>query len=249
MPSPDMVMHVLGKHLSGTAITNGLAASLQAPIASAFNKGRAATSAMFTAQTGREPVRKDMLGFGQIFGLTEDHALQAMLDQVTIAAGGFWDDQLSDSIKTQLQTYFDGSETRDMLVQNIEDLVNTKLLSSGQNALSTSYFDNLSTHQIVRARNVGSYYRAKSLQATHYTLLNPHDRRTSPICNEVTQGQVYTMAGAEQTVSGILTARSTDDLKSVAPFYKAGDTVVNPMPPLHWPKCRTWPNFIFEGEE
>lgn len=94
---------------------------------------------------------------------------------------------------------------------------------------------------------MGSYYRAKSLGAKHYTLINPHDGRTSPICMAVTQGQIYTMAGAEETVSGILTASSVSDLKRVAPFYKKGDEVVNPVPPLHWPKCRTWMNFVFEG--
>jgi hypothetical protein len=243
--TPDMIMASLNNNLSSNAITSGIKYYIGPEIYQAFNNGRAASSALFAKQTGKEPMKKDLVGFGAIFGLTEDHALQALLDQLVIAAGGFWDQQLSDSIKAELVTYFAGTETRDELIAKIEAMVNARLVIGGQSSLPTSYFDNLATHQIVRARNVGSYYRAKSLQAVSYTLMNPHDRRTCPICNAVTQGQVYTMQGAEATISGILTANSVADLKAVAPFYRKGDDVVNPVPPLHWAKCRCWMNFQF----
>jgi hypothetical protein len=243
--TPDTIMSSFNENLSGNAVTNSVKYFLAPQIMQAFNNGRAASSALFTKQTGNEPMKKDLVGFGAIFGLTEDHALQALLDQLVISASGFWDQQLSDSIKAELVSYFAATETRDELIAKIEAMVNARLVIGGSSSLPTSYFDNLATHQIVRARNVGSYYRAKSLQAKSYTLMNPHDKRTCPICNAVTQGQVYTMQGAESTISGILTANTIADLKAVAPFYKKGDDVVNPVPPLHWAKCRCWMYFQF----
>jgi len=242
----ENVEYIFNTNLGYGAMTRGLASQISTPVWTAFNNGRAASSALFTKQTGRDPMQKDMVGFGAIFGLTEDHALQAMLDQITIAAGGFWDQQLSDSIKAQLEAYFAGEMTREELVLKIEEMVNARLAIGGQSSLPSSYFDNLAVHQITRARNVGAYYRAKSLGAVHYRIMNPHDRRTCPICKPVTQGQLYTMSGAEAAISGILTARSTEDLKAASPWLKVGDDPANPVPPLHWAQCRCWMEFVFE---
>ena len=153
-----------------------------------------------------------------------------------------------DEIKKQIEDILATSTSRDRAIKAIENLVNDKLSINGINALPTSYFDNLATHQIVRSRNIGSIYQASSVGSKSYTLINPRDTRTSPVCLAVTNGQVFHMADALSVAEGLIGARTMQDLRSVQPFARQGSDIgKGPVPPLHWPKCRTWMNWIFAG--
>ena len=250
LPSADEVMRVLTSQLSGDAIHGMISPVVRSPIQETFDMALASVDAMFKKQTGKEIAKKDFVGpgFGLIFGLTEQHALEALTNQLIVSAGGFFDQQLSDSIKKQIEDILATSTSRDRAIKAIENLVNDKLSINGINALPTSYFDNLATHQIVRSRNIGSIYQASSVGSKSYTLINPRDTRTSPVCLAVTNGQVFHMADALSVAEGLIGARTMQDLRSVQPFARQGSDIgKGPVPPLHWPKCRTWMNWIFAG--
>jgi hypothetical protein len=240
------IMEVLGHALSGPAIAKGIATVAKEAIAQGFQKGKDTVNHDFS-QAKKRLVRKSDLMFGAVFGLTEQHALDALTQQLMIAAGSFWDDQLQDSIKTEVEGFFSGNLTRDELSEKLMAMVNTRLVASDAGTLAKSYFDNLSVHIVNSSRNIGSTYQLKSLGVTQYTLYNPRDNRTSPICQAVTNGQVFEMAHAEDTVTAKLQARSTDDLKASVPFLTpdTASTAKGPVPPLHWPKCRTRIHGVF----
>ena len=240
------IMQVLGQALSGPAIAQGVQAAARQAIAEGFQKGKDTVNHDF-AQAKKRMVRKSDLMFGAVFGLTEQHALDALTQQLMIAAGSFWDDQLQDSIKEEVEGFFSGTITRDELSEKLMDMVNARLVASDAGTLAKSYFDNLSVHIVNSSRNIGSTYQLKSLGVTHYTLYNPRDKRTSPICQAVTNGQVYEMAHAEDTVTAKLQARSTEDLKQSVPFLtpETAGNAKGPVPPLHWPKCRTHMHGVF----
>ena len=240
------IMQVLSHSLSGPAITNTIAIVAKQAIGEAFQKGKDTVSHDF-AQAKKRSVKKSDIMFGAVFGLTEQHALQALTDQLQIAAGSFWDDQLQESIKNEVEGFFSGTITRDELAEKLMGMVNDRLLASDAGTLAKSYFDNLSVHIVNSSRNIGSTYQLKSLGVTHYTLYNPRDKRTSPICQAVTNGQVFEMVHAEDTVTAKLQARTTEDLKQSVPFLtpETAGTAKGPVPPLHWPKCRTRMHGVF----
>jgi len=246
----NQLIGILSKYMGGEAFTRLISTTAEQTVEDTFNRGKQHVNAMFRKQTGRDVQQKDLsgIGFGVIFGLTEDHAMHAVTNQLTVSAGGFWEDQLSDSLKDGLEEFFDGELSRAELAGKIETLVNNKL--SIERALPRSYFDGLSEHLITRARNIGSFYRAQNLDVKHYRLRNPNDRRTSPICAQLTKGQLFTMKGAGSIIQTILTATSLGDLKGKVPFLTP-DTAAsadNPVPPLHW-LCRTWMEYVFEQLE
>ncbi len=187
------------------------------------------------------------VSFGVIFGLTEDHAIAALKNQMMIAAGGFFDDEMSASIRREVESWFTGALTKDELSQKLTKLVNERLSIDGAKSLPGSYFDGLTEHYIVRARNVGSVYRAKALGATSYSIVNPRDSRTSGICMTLSQpGKTFPMHQAESRVEGILGARSQEQLKAVAPFLTDANAAdaEGPVPQLHW-RCRSWMKYYF----
>jgi hypothetical protein len=249
------ILEILKNELSAKFAASVVPAFQQA-IGFAFARGKDVTTQQFKKQTGKDPLAKVDATFGMLFGLTEDHALTSLVDQGILSAGGLWDEQLSDSLRDELATFFDtvgndpmrGSMSRFDLVDKLKDLVNGKLDLLGEASLPRTYFEALSSHFIVRSRNIGSLYRAKALGATSYRLRNPNDKRTSDICAGLTKGQVFEFGAAEETVTSILTARNISDLKSKVPFLKPGDKApAGPVPPLHW-KCRTWQEWIFDEE-
>lgn len=246
MAEVPKIMEVLTHSLSGPAITQGIASVAKEAIAQGFQKGKDTANYDFS-QAKKRRVRKSDLMFGAVFGLTEQHALEALQQQLMIAAGSFWDDQLQTSIKNEVEGFFSGQITRDELSQKLMDMVNTRLVASDAGTLARSYFDNLSVHIVNSSRNIGSTYQLKSLGVSQYTLYNPRDKRTSPICQAVTNGQVFEMIHAEATVTAKLQARTTEDLKQSVPFLtpETAGEAKGPVPPLHWPQCRTKMHGVF----
>lgn len=240
------IMQLFDHALGGDAIGPRIASVAREAVTQGFQKGKDTVNHDFS-QAKKRRVKKNDLMFGAVFGLTEQHALEALTQQCMIAAGSFWDDQLQESIKTEVEGFFSGDITRDELSTKLFDLVNTRLVASDAGTLAKSYFDNLSVHIVNSSRNIGSTYQLKSLGVTHYTLYNPRDKRTSAICQAVTNGEVFEMTHAEDTVTAKLQARTTEDLKQSVPFLtpETAGSAKGPVPPLHWPKCRTRMHGVF----
>ncbi|MEP7235717.1 MAG: hypothetical protein ABI778_10515 [Ignavibacteriota bacterium] len=240
------ILAIFKKHLSGKAITQRI--SGKDPITAAFLSGKSEVDREYKKQTGKvPPIKKDGSLFGILFGLTEQHALDA-LERITIlSAGGFWDDDMSDAVRNILNEFYDGNISRDDVAKTLKTYINAHLSIEGKKSLPRSYFDGLSEHMIVRTRSIGKVYRGKALGATGYRIRNPRDHRTSSICNTLSSnGIIYGMKEAENVVSDILSANSLADLKSTVPFFTSGTTDQTPVPPLHW-RCRSWIEMVFAG--
>lgn len=250
------ILHIMSSRFSGSAITRHL---YDAPdkISLAFDKGKEQVNAQYKKQVGKSAIGKGLL-FGFLFGLTEDHALQALNDQLTLSAGGFWDEQMTDSIRKELESWFGGEVTensfgtltplsREQLASRLQKLVNDRLSIEGGSSKPRSYFDGLSEHLVVRSRNVGSLYRAESLGSTQYRIQNVMDARTSTVCHDLVESRrLFTVAGARDTVTKMLQADSLGELKAAVPFINSAGEAKNPVPPIHW-RCRSWQEFVFEG--
>lgn len=244
-PVPEMIPHILNafrSHLAGNAFTSQL--RTQPLVASAFDKGKQQVMVQAKAKSiSRLRVAKNDF-FGLLFGMTEDHATKALQDQLMLSAGGFFDDEMSDVIKNQLQEWFDGEQTRDELIANLKKLTNTRLATTGAESLPGSYFEGLAEHYIVRSRNFGSIYQADNLGVKKYKIQGILDHRTSTICRTlITEAETYELAPAKDKMHDIMKIRNLSELKQKYPFVTEPADAKNPIPPLHW-RCRSWMEYV-----
>ena len=240
-PSVEMIPHIVQafrSHLSGASFTSSVRAG--APIADAFAKGKAQVTAHAPKKSmSRLRVAKNDF-FGLLFGMTESHATKALQDQLMLSAGGFFDDEMADVVRNAVQEWFDGELTRDELIDNLKQLTNNRLATSGQESLPKSYFEGLAEHYIVRSRNFGSIYQADNLGLKKYKIQGILDHRTSSICRPLIEGsKTFTLAGAKDKMNDILKIRNLSTLKQKYPFLTEPSDAVHPIPPLHW-RCRSW---------
>jgi hypothetical protein len=171
-------------------------------------------------------------------GLSESEAIAVLNGQLSISAGGFYDSQLSESIKNSLLDLHEGDLTQEEIVQRTKKLVNEKL--AGERVLSDAYFERLTNFYVMRVRNIGKYSTAKALGSKGYKLINPMDNRTSPICRAlVARDKVYPIEALDPVVTSILEAQTTDEQKAAYPFWKSPDEDRPPIGPFHWGDCRT----------
>jgi hypothetical protein len=219
-------------------------------IAGGYDRAKQEVDEEFKRQTGMQPAQKDdritPVGFGMLFGVTEQHSIEALAQQAIVSAGGFWNKELSDSIKTEMEKWYqDANFSTSDLVEKMSTMVNERLSVEGKNSLPRSYFDGLAEHIVVRNRTVAKVARGAQLGATHYRLYNPRDTRTSSVCMALSKpGKTWTVAAAQTSVQAIQTAGTLDDLKVIYPFWKSPDEDRPPVPPLHW-RCRSMLQMVF----
>jgi hypothetical protein len=246
-PSKESIPHFLDifhRYLSGPALTSKISPATE--LRAGFVRGKASAVAHIgKSAKHRSWIRKgaDQF-FGLILGLTEDHAISALDEQMILSAGGFYDGTMTDVVRTELELWFGGDLTRDELIGNLKSMVNQRLASSGQESLPKSYFDGLAEHFIVRARNFGGIYQADKLGATRYKIQGILDHRTSAICRPlITEGKTFELSGAKDQMQSILRTTDLATLKQNHPFLTKPEDAVTPIPPLHW-RCRSWMEYI-----
>lgn len=244
-PDPQMIPHIIQafrSHLSGTAFTNTL--HPQTALGTAFNKGKQQVLVQSKKKSVSRFRRIKNEFFGLLFGMTESHATQALYDQLMLSAGGFFDEQMTEVIRGELDSWFKGDLTKDDLVANLRTMTNTRLSSNGEQSQPKSYFEGLAEHYIVRSRNFGGIYQADNLGVTHYQIQGILDHRTSPICKPLIEsGALFELAGAKDKMHGILKVRDVGTLKRTYPFLTSPKDAVHPIPPLHW-RCRSWMEYV-----
>lgn len=242
----EEILAIFKKHLSGDAITAQL--NLRASVQNAFVKAKKQASKEYVAQGGKLPKHKaddntDTLGFGVLFGITEQHAVAALEKFLTLSAGGFWDEEMSSVVKNELDAFFRGKVSRATLADRLEHLVNDRLAIDGKTSLPRSYFDGITQHFIVEARDAGNTYKGIELGAVGYRLVNP-DPKTE-ICKKLTKsGEIFPFANAVTQLQEILSAKSLADLKTRAPF--SASEMTRSTPPFHW-RCKTEKTLVYKG--
>ena len=107
------IMQAPSHSLSGPAIVQRVQHVAQLTISQGFQKEETANDDF--AQAKKRLATMNDIMFGAVFGLTEQHALEALTQQPMIAAGSLWDDQLQESIKNEVEGLLSGTIMRDDL--------------------------------------------------------------------------------------------------------------------------------------
>jgi hypothetical protein len=237
------IMSVFGDHLGGDAITAGL--DVRTPLVSVWQQSKLRTEKHFVKVGGKLYTQKDASTFGILFGITESHALSALEEFLTLSAGGFWEDEMSDSVRAELTSFFEGTDgmTRQMLTDKLETIVNDRLASTGSTSLPRSYFEGLSQHYIVQTRSAAQIFKGKELGATGYRLVNPAPK--TDVCISLTSSnEVIPFEKATSELASILSASGLKDLKTKAPFNAKVQS--RNTPPFHW-RCKTAMENVYKG--
>jgi hypothetical protein len=181
--------------------------------------------------------------FGLFFGMTEQHAIEALSEQLMLSVGELFDNDVTEMLRAEIDRFLSGELPREDFAKTMQDIYRTKI-SASTASLPSSYFDGLAEHYVVRTRNFGSVYQAKNLGVTKYRIQGILDDRTSAICRTlITSGRTFELKGAEKKMQGMLGASSVSELKQKFPFTKDPLDVANPIPPLHW-RCRSWMEYV-----
>ena len=237
----DAIAGIFSKRLSGSVLEDSIATRIGSSVEGIFRRAGREVEAESVQDGYSVLAKKAGDSIIVVDGVSEDAAIEILQGQLTVAAGGFWDDQLSDSIKNEMLKIYTGDITRDDLRDKLKEMVNKRLSDAGEKTLSNSYFERLANFTTNKVRNIGKFSRGKSLGGKWYTLRNPMDERTSPICRGlVNEGKRYLLADAEPFIMKQLAAESVDDMKDAYPFWKTPSEDRIPIPGLlHFGDCRT----------
>lgn len=246
-PEPSVIDKIdatFRKHLSGDALVGSIENKLASSIESTFLRGGREEEA--NKASGGRTVRARKAGdvIYVIEDVTESGAIKILTEHLTITSSYFYDGNLSDSLKDEMLKWFEGEITREELVDNMKKLTNERL--TGEKILSTSYFERLANLHVMKVRNIAKHSRGKALGASEYELVNPMDKRTSPICRElVGKKKRYKLADLDPVIKDMLAAKTVDEQVAAYPFWKSPDEDRPPIGPFHFGDCRTTQRNIY----
>lgn len=246
-PEPSVIDKIdaaFRKHLSGDALVGSVENKIASSVESTFLRGGREEEA--NKASGGRTVRASKAGdvIYVVEDITETGAIKILTEHLTITSSYFYDGNLSDSLKDEMLKWFEGDLTKDELVENMKKLTNERL--TGEKTLSTSYFERLANLHVMKVRNIAKHSRGKALGASEYELVNPMDKRTSPICRElVGKKKRYKLAALDPVIEKMLAAKTVDEQVDAYPFWKSPDEDRPPIGPFHFGDCRTTQRNIY----
>lgn len=236
----NAIVEIFSKNMGG--FPEPLGGMLKRSVASAFTKGKSEVAARAERVGHRVPTAKELnaLGFGVLFGYTEQHAVEALKNILRVSAGGFWDDSMSDILKGELDRLFSNEVARGEFVEEITKIVNERLSAEGKDTLPKSYFKGTTEFLVAQTRSFGKAFQMTELGIEHYRILNPRDNRTAPLCMKLSApGKKFKVERLQESVTNVLGATSLADLKERKPFADPETELSKPPgpTPFFW-KCR-----------
>lgn len=236
------VIEIFSKHLDAEHFSDPLGDMIKKQVGGAFTKGKGEVAARAARIGHRVPKAKELnaLGFGVLFGYTEQHAVEALKNILRVSAGGFWDEQMSDVLRGELDKLFSNEVSRGEFVDSIEKIVNTRLSAEGQSTLPKSYFKGTTEFLVAQTRSFGKSFQMTDLDISYYRILNPRDKRTAPLCRKLSEpGKKFRVERLKDAVTNVLGATSLADLKDRKPFADPQTELAKPPgpTPFFW-KCR-----------
>lgn len=216
-----VINEIFSTHLSGSEFTDVLTDHMKDEIRSAFVKGKKDIVGKASRKGMRVPTSKDLngAGFGVLFGYTEQHAVEALKNILRVSVGGFWDNQMSEIMLSEMDKLFRSKMSRTEFMKEMERVVNERLVAEGKGKLATSYFKGVTGFLVAQTRSFGKSFQMSGLNIKKYSILNPRDLRTAPLCKALSKpGKEFEVTKLQAGVNNILGATSLDDLKNRRAF-------------------------------
>jgi hypothetical protein len=165
------------------------------------------------------------------FNQVDLRAVRALNKHQVFWVGDFYTAQLSDRIKAVsadvlIERGFSQSEAAKTLRRALKQEFG--LLAGGRSEFAPSiparfagnpdlYFRGLASTASHQSRTFGKVAAYEEAEILRYRLVNPNDRRTGQICQQM-HGQVFTVQTAARHVERIVSAEKPEDVKEIAPW-------------------------------
>ena len=104
-----------------------------------------------------------------------------------------------------------------MVGDAVRDRLTDWRIPKGYNGTAKSYFEGVAANAVTNARVQGQLRSFGRLGVTTYTIVNPMDARTSPICEEL-NGTTFKVADAESQLAKLGKAQTPEQYQKIKPW-------------------------------
>lgn len=169
-----------------------------------------------------ERVRKQIPEIGIDFDLKDRQAIRAMRRNNTFWIGQHYDRNVQENIRDNVRGHIlEQGRHRRTAGAAMQAVVDSSLahvmLPSGWTGTTRSYFESLVANAATVARVQGQLRSFDKLGITTYTIVNPMDERTCPVCGHL-DGKVFSVSDGIDHVERVVAADTPDDVRKVHPW-------------------------------
>jgi hypothetical protein len=159
---------------------------------------------------------------GPSFDAVDAEAADALAARQVLWLGEHYDEHVAEAIATTArEAMVEGGASRRVAGRLLEERVRRELgmvtLPSGARTGAASYFEGVAANAATVARAVGQIRSFARIGITRYTIVNPRDDRTCPVCSFV-DGKVFTTTQAVEQLTAEAEARTPDDIRAIHPW-------------------------------
>lgn len=178
-------------------------------------------------ESGKEPVQKAKRRVAEVvpsLDLHDEAAILALQDDQMIWIGRHYDSNVRDTIRTAVQpTVLEGLgrvEAGKRVADKVAKQLRKVTVPGGFNGSDAKYFEGLAANAATSGRVRGQMRSFVDIGVTRYEIVNPMDRRTSPIC-QFMNGRVFTVREATSQIESLAGATDPDAVRQIHPWLSA----------------------------
>jgi hypothetical protein len=168
--------------------------------------------------------RKPPRGFSvkPAFGVVDQDAIAALQKQQAFWVGEHYSNNVASAIRNGArEALVEAGESRRVAARTVYRRLRDELgqvsTPKGWNGSAAQYFEGLAANAATVGRAHGQMVSFEETGFTQYTIVNPEDERTCPVCSDM-NGRTFTVAQGRQTMDAVLAADSPEGVKTAHPW-------------------------------
>jgi hypothetical protein len=156
------------------------------------------------------------------FDAVDAEAAEALAARQVLWLGEHYDEHVAEAIATTArEAMVEGGASRRVAGRILEERVRRELglvtFPTGARTGAASYFEGVAANAATVARAYGQIRSFARIGITTYTIVNPHDTRTCPVCSFM-DGKTFTTQQAVDQITAESSARNPDDIRNIHPW-------------------------------
>lgn len=156
------------------------------------------------------------------FDAKDTAAIKALTEAHMYWIGEHYDGHLSEAIsaitsKVMVENGLSASRAAEELSKALKEGFKHVTLPKGFTAPAKDYFEGVAANVATNARAYGQLRSFSKLGVAKYTITNPEDSRTCPVCS-IMNGKTFLVSDGEAQINRELEAKSPEDVKAIHPW-------------------------------
>ena len=155
-------------------------------------------------------------------GVVDNDAVDALQKQQVFWVGDHYDKNIASAVRVGArEALVEAGESRRAAARGVYRRLKGELAQvntpKGWNGSAAQYFEGLAANAATQGRVHGQLVSFAETGFTTYTIVNPQDQRTCPVCSSM-NGRTFTVAQGQQTMGNVLAAEGPDDVRAAHPW-------------------------------